>query len=391
MSGFGLELWQRLAAPESAGLISAVSELDLKDGLHPNTIEKLRRSWDRELIPVAIELVRARAKARGKFPNGDELWADVEGVEQATSRAVAEHKAERFRKLAPEQIYDLCCGIGGDGMSLAGVAEVVAVDNDPVRAWMAERNVGCSSRCEDVTELDLRDAVFHMDPSRRGEGRRAWKYRDYRPSPDVIARLLEANGDGAVKLGPGVDFDALPAGGEVEVINENGALVQAVLWRGRLTENEGFRTATRIDRDGAIESITGRPSSPPVEPSGGPSSWLVVADPAIERAELLGELCNGRNLAEWTPGLGLLTSSHKPSSTWCCCFEVLEVMPWRLESVRDWLRARDCATTEVKTRGGAVDPDSIRFALVGSGSNAFTVWVLRWASKIHAVITSCRS
>ena len=125
-------------------------------------------------------------------------------------------------------------------MSLVEHCEVKGVDLDPVRAWMSAVNARCQTQVADVTSLELNGEVFHLDPSRRAEGPgaggRAWRVEDYRPGVPFMQRLLETCPDGAIKLGPGVEFDRLPSprNTEIEVINEGGTLVQAVLWAGRL-------------------------------------------------------------------------------------------------------------------------------------------------------------
>jgi len=42
---------------------------------------------------------------------------------------------------------------------------------------------------------------------------------------------------------------------------------------------------------------------------------------------------------------------------------------------------------EVKTRGGAVDPDRAQRRLRGPGETPFTVFVLRWDRQIIAMVT----
>lgn len=374
-----IEIWARLLEPECGPLLAA---LDAAQDLA--TLTRLRRQWPAEIVAAAAELVQARRAAADKFPDAQRLVADREGVEQATGATVARHKATRFAALAPQRIFDLCCGIGGDAMALQAVAPVTAVDLSPLRAWMAGRNAGCATRVADVTTLDLRGEALHVDPQRRARGRRAWRFADYRPGPPALRRLLEANRDTALKLGPGVDTESLPGeGAEIEFVSDGGALVQAILWCGHLARAPGCRTATMLP---AGLSLCGPPGPPP--PSGGDfQEFLHVADPSLERAGLLGVLCAGLPLAAPVPALGLLTSAAPVTSPWLRSHRILEQMPWRLRRVRAALERRGAGLITVKTRAAAVDPDVVQRALRGTGAAPFTVFVLRLGHSVQAFIT----
>jgi hypothetical protein len=399
-----LATWQRLLEEPAAALRDAAARTDPAD---VRAIARLRKNWQADLVAAAIELAAARRKAQEKFPDGGRLVADVAGIEQATSHRVAEHKAQRFAAVvsggpaaAPSggsggRIVDLCCGIGGDAMSLSRVAQVHAVDISPLRAWMTHLNAGCSAETADVETLALEGEVFHLDPARRDdvadrrESRRFWRYEDYRPGPAFIDRLLTTCPNGAIKLGPGVDLDALPAEGdrEVEIINDGGTLVQAVLWCGSLALHPGWRTATRLP-DGL--SFTAKPQAmPPVEGTTSEAfdRFLYVPDPAIERASLLGALCHDLPAREAHPGLGILTSARRTENPWLSAFEVLAQLPWRPRKVKAWLDAHDGGIVEVKTRGKAVDTDAAQRDLRGNGKEKYTIFALRLGRKLTAAIT----
>jgi len=286
-AGEELVCWQALANPENAALIDTAAACTRDVA----SIERLRRQWPADLVRVALELSAARRKARRKFPDRDDLLTDVSGIEQATSATVADHKAARFEEAEVDSVIDLCCGIGGDLMSLARVCEAEGVERSAVRCWMAERNAGCKVRCADVEGIDLRSEVFHFDPSRRQEasgssGRRTYRLDDYIPGKVFLEKLLAHCPDGAVKLGPGVEIETLPGvgDGELEVINEAGALVQAVLWRGRLAFRPGMRTATRLPEGIQVSGVVTADSASGVQGamnSGSLENYLFEADPAI--------------------------------------------------------------------------------------------------------------
>jgi hypothetical protein len=298
------------------------------------------------------------------------------------------------RERGTDHVLDLCCGIGGDAMGLVecGLA-VTGIDLDPARAWMTRANAGCPAIAADVTALPLRDRVFHLDPARRDEaaGRRSWRLDDCHPGPAFMRDLLSRCPHGAVKLGPGVDAPSLLAVGEataaseVEYISEAGRLVQAVWWNGGLARHAV--SATLLAADGGTHTLAAD-NAPvgatiPIAPA---DRYVFTIDPAVERAGLIGQLCRSLNIAAVHPALGMLTSGRVIDSPWLTAFELLGQMAWRPDRVKVWLAAHDGGIVEVKTRGGAVDPDAAQRQLRGGGGRAFTVFVLRWDRKVVALI-----
>lgn len=374
-----IDAWRRVCEPRYAPLVEAAGDAD-----DAASIERLRRDWPSELVQVALQLAAARRKAATKFPDrADALVADPVGVEQATSQLVARHKAKRFAALKLDRpIVDLCCGIGGDTMSLAPLG-VVGVDVEPLRTWMTGHNARCDVTTQDVTDMVLDGSVYHIDPSRRDAQRRRHAYGDYQPGPAFIERLIASCPTGAIKLGPGVEVEALPGGGEVEFVSEHGTLVQAVMWRGELCGKHS-RTATRLPY---ADVLCGEPNRPPI---GAMRRYLLAVDPAVERAQLMGELCEQLDIAAIHPQLGLLTSEEPINSTWLTPFELIAEMPWRPRNprrVKQWLDAHGGGIVEVKTRGKAVDTDAAQKQLRGKGDQPFTVFVLRWDRKLVALVT----
>ena len=146
-----IELWRSVSA--DALLMQRASEVRAAD---VSAVASLRRDYAAEQVAVALSLAEARVKAGRKFSErGKTIIADAAGIEQASGAAVASYKAKRSasRRHRPWRIADLCCGIGGDAMALADQGlDVIAVDRDPLRAWMASHNgggtrAGCVCRC----------------------------------------------------------------------------------------------------------------------------------------------------------------------------------------------------------------------------------------------------
>ena len=387
-----LHHWRRLLEPEHRALVDAA---EAADPSNPSAVMKLRKLGDAELVRLALQLTAARRKAADKFPGiAKELVADPTGVEQASSLACAEYKAQRFAEAGFSEVLDLCCGIGGDamGMRSAGI-KVTGFDCDPVRAWMFRQNVGGEAVVTDVSSVNVAGRAIHLDPARRNESGRIFDVADYLPPIGVIRQLIHDSAAAAVKLAPGIDREQLltelglaehlPA--EVAFISENGRMVQAVLWVGEVARHTV--SATMI-RQGCVETISGDPTvMPPAIHRDELPRYLHTVDPAAERAELLGVLCDQHGLTMPHPALGLLVGERCVASPWLSGFELIAAMPWRRDKVKAWLEQHQAGIVEVKTRGKAVDPDHEQTALRGAGDERFTVFILRWDRQVRALIT----
>lgn len=333
---------------------------------------------------AVLQLVEGRRRLAGKVDDPARWLADSDGAQMATDRLVASYKARRFEGC---EVVDLCSGIGADAHELMRVAGVRCVELDPSRAVMCRQNTGCEVAEQDAARSDVAGAVVHMDPARRGDSRRRFRLEDLVPGVEVMARVVAESVGAGVKLMPGVnraDLDDTFAGvgGELEHVSLRGRMTQAVWWTGELAQ--GSARATMID-DSGVESIAGE-----AEPPGGGGeidTWLYAVDPSAERAGLLTALAQQLCVHEVLAGLGVLTSPARVSSRWLTGFRVLDRMPWRMERVREAIAAHDGGIVEVKTRGGAVDPDRAQRDLRGPGARVLTVFVLRFGERIEAVLT----
>lgn len=350
---------------------------------------------DAGLVHAALLLAAARRKGVAKFGAevATRLMADPQGVEMASSTLAAAHKALRFARASPGRVVvDLCAGIGGDAMGLAAAGlHALAVDIDPARAWMAGINAGCESRCTDALDSTLPPGPYHIDPARRTEdnAHRLFRLGDLQPGATALRILIARRGEhgGAVKLGPGVDFDELRSlgSGEVEIISEDGRLTQAVLWTGLLA---GVlpRRATLL-RDGKpAESIAGDPGAAPV-PVADVARFVFEVDASVERAGLLGVLSDRTGLPMVHPRVGLFTSDRLVIDPFLTPFEVLLAEPWNEKRTRGWLSEHDGGIVEVKTRGKAVDPDALQARLRGTGSTLYAVFVVRVDRELRCFVT----
>jgi len=374
-------------------------------------LTQLRKLAPARTVRVALELSEARHKARLKFPPpiAENIIADRAGIEMASSQMVADYKAKRMACVSEPGhtlVLDLCSGIGSDAMSLSAMGfETIAVERNPLRAWMTERNAKCHVVTTDVTNYDLdkemsegKDRFFHLDPSRRregsgsGTGHRSWRFSDYEPGPEFIRSMIaNQKWSGAVKLGPGVDIDEIitqdqgthPC--EIEFISEGSThrLTQAIAWTGVLATAN--RRATHLPSG---EYLCGDSDwdQPPIADHTG--SYLFTIDPSAERAQLLNELCTTVNLPLIHPRLGLLTGDTITTNPWLiAAFQVETILPYHERRVKKWLRERQAGIVTIKTRDQVVNTDQLQRAWRGKGENSFTVFVLRFDRSVRAIIT----
>lgn len=127
-------------------------------------------------MAAALTQHELRRAAENKFSKAGRMFFTRPGLEQASAELVSRYRAGRFTDCVV--LADLCTGIGGDLISIAGQRETLAVDLDEVHLRMAVLNAEVYAAagvraCADVRSVDLTsvDGVF-VDPARRSGGRR---------------------------------------------------------------------------------------------------------------------------------------------------------------------------------------------------------------------------
>lgn len=375
-------IWRRFAAGGLDGLAQRAARIDPGD---VSAVARLRRDHPADEVRVALQLAEGRRRLAGKVEDPSRWLADSDGAQMATDRLIAAHKARRFAR-SDREVIDLCSGIGADARELARVAPVRCVEIDPSRAIMCGHNTGREVIERDASAEDVAGLLVHMDPARRDSAGRLARLADLVPGPEVIGRVVRESAGAGVKLMPGVDradLQGLATGvaGELEHISLRGRMSQAVWWTGELAGTTA--RATMID-EGVSETLSGEPT-----PAGGDGSidaWLYAVNPAAERAGLLPALAESLGVREVFAGVGVLTSPDRRPSPWLTGFRVLERMPWRAERVREAVAGLGGGLVEVKTRGGAANPDRAQLALRGEGDRTLTVFVLRFGSRVQAIV-----
>jgi hypothetical protein len=332
-----------------------------------------------ELGRLALDQAALKRRALAKHPDGDRLWWTAEALEQSTPRVVASHHALRY---GDQPVLDVGCSVGGDLLVLASRTPAVGVDLDLARLLIAQANLdtlGVSAGLvqADASSLAPTGHVF-ADPARRSSGRRRFDPAGWSPSLDVVLGW-PTTGLG-VKVAPGIDYDALPDGLEVEVVSVQGDVKEAVLWGGSLRHGPA-RTATLLPSGATLASEGAAP--PRVAAVG---RYVLDPDGAVVRAHLVAELATLVDGWLLDSTIAYVTADAAEPSPYGRWFEVLELLPFSLKGLRERLRAHDAGNVVVKKRGTAVEPEELRRRLKLDGSKEVTVILTRSRGRQVALV-----
>ena len=371
---------RRLLAPSGRAAVAHASTLDLTSARRLAAAEQVRAASGPELGPLALEQALLRERARAKHPRGDELWWTGPAFEQASSYAVAAHRAQRFAG----PVLDLCCSVGGDLLALPEGS--TGVDLDEARLLLAQANAEVLGRSvhlvrADVTALAIpAGADVFVDPARRAGGRRVFDPRAYAPPLDRVLSWRHGVRSLGAKVAPGVDHDALSADLEVELVSLRGDVKEAVLWAGE-ARSGARRSATLLPAGDVLRDDP--VAAPAVRP---PGPWLLEPDGAVVRAHLVEQVVAqvGGWLVDET--IAYVCAEARVPTPYGKWFEVLEVLPFGLKPLRERLRAHDAGPLVVKKRGTAVEPDVLRKQLKLTGSREVTIVLTRAAGRQVAMV-----
>jgi SAM-dependent methyltransferase len=360
--------------------------------------EQLRRDFPAlppHVASAAVGQATLRRRGRAKFASdADQMWFTPDGLEQATSAPVAEHRARRFGGLAielgrPPRVADLCCGIGGDLRALAAAGcAVTGFDRDRVTVMAARANQSGAIVCVDVETVELADydALF-IDPARRMSGRRTFDVSAYSPPWSFVTEALRSVPAAAAKVAPGIPHDLIPDGFEAEWVSIGGGLKEAVVWAGGFTDGVR-RRATLLPTGASMQSGS---DADELAPSGALRRYLYEPDDAVVRAHLIGDLARSLDGVLLDRTTAYITSDQLIVTAFAQVFEVREVMPFSLKRLRTALRDRHVGSVTIMKRGSAIDVEQLRRDLRLSGTDHAVVVLALIGGRHHAVIAASAS
>ncbi len=360
-----------LLSPAGQAALAEAMALAPDDGTFLACATRLGKRHPPELVRAALQTAILRARGVAKFTRAAAMYFTREALEQATSEAVARHRAGRFAGM--RRVADLGCGIGGDALALAEHAEVACVERDGVRLDMAGANVaayGVRERCVltegDVFTADVGavEAVF-VDPDRRVGGKRRLSTLDCEPALGEVARRFPGV-PLAAKLAPGVPLEELASyGGEVECLSLDGELKECVLWLGAWAGPR--RRATALPSGVTLTEDVALPGARE------PGAWLIDPGPAVARSGLVGGLA--ARLGAWPVDASViyLSADEYSPGPLARAWRVWGWMPLHAGRLREYLRGRGVGRVSVSRRGVPCDPDDLVRKLKLSGDAAATL------------------
>ena len=309
-------------------------------------------------------------------------------LEQATDIWIARYKASRLMA-GDWPAADYCCGIGGDLVALAERGQARGFDLSPVACLLAEENVqgGARVHCGDVTKLAPDGGgSWHFDPDRRATGRRVTDFAAYEPGLNLAMEWLHFNSRGVVKLAPAtVVPDGWAADAELEWITRDRECRQQVAWLAPLAECAGRRRATVVARDGRAVSFVGDCAAP-CESAEAPCDFVFDPDPSLLAADLLGAFAASRGLRTLGGGGAYLTGDVASINALALRLAVRDCLPLRAATLAKYFAERSVGVLEIKKRGVAVDPETLRRQLKLKGDNAATLILTRIGRREVAIV-----
>ncbi|EAQ81297.1 class I SAM-dependent methyltransferase [Blastopirellula marina] len=353
-------------------------------------LSQLRRELGPERATLIAEQLELRQRGGVKFSRADEMFFTRVGLEQATDEVLARYKAQRFA--APQQIADLCCGVGGDLLALATGRTATGVDQSPQLALLAQANCAAygqpiTSACADAAAVDLAayDA-WHCDPDRRATDRRTTQLDSFSPSTEQLVGMLQKNPNAAIKLAPATHApEAWLAAAELEWISSRRECRQLVAWFGDMTPQPGSRRATHVDRDGVAHSFVASDETA-LQVAAEVGAYVMEPGPALLAAELVDHFAAKHQLGRLLPRSVYLTGDAPLATSLVSQFRVREQMPIDRKSLTKKLREQGIGRVELKVRGLDIRPEAFLKKLKLSGDAVATIILTPTASGNRAIL-----
>lgn len=352
---------------------------------------RLRHAVTAARAHLLLEQVELRRRAATKFARAAEMFFTRLGLEQATDEGVARYKTTRFP--SGVSVADLCCGIGGDLLALAGSSCATGVDRDPIAAHFATANarvngVKAHVEAKDLSDFNLREhTAWHIDPDRRPTGKRTASIDWSSPSREVVEGLIATVPQAAIKLAPAAVVPSEWAEVcELEWISRDRQCRQLVAWFGALAKSPGQCRATILAPDGKqLRTVVGQPRDS-IAIARQLGRFLFEPDPAVLAAKLPGALAAELDLAAVSPGIPYLTTDAVIVDPALACFEVDKVLPLQVKQLARHLRSRNIGQLEIKKRGVDHDPQLLRKQLQLRGDEAATLLLTKLDGKHVAIL-----
>jgi hypothetical protein len=373
-----------LHTPEAQALLDQVDP-----NQHLSSMTFLRKHVAAAQAAALFELAWVRQRATTKFTDGHRLWFTREALEQASHERVAQ---ARLMHIAPAtHIADICCGCGGDAMTLATVAPTIALDADATRialaqANLAERNLDTTCIMADATTYAVPDSVdvVFFDPGRRQHGKRIFDADDYIPPLSLANQWRRPGRRIIIKCAPGIDYTQLPFAQPcaIDCVSLYGDMRETLIMLDMPYDWQ--RQATVIHADG-VHRLTNQPDTTRV-PISAPQAYIYEPDSAVIRAGLVTHLAACHDLQMIDPHIAYVTGAIVVNTPFARCWHVIDTLPFNERLLRQRLRQLDGGAITVKKRGSPVDTDALAKRLSHPNGVPYVVILTRVSGQHTALI-----
>jgi hypothetical protein len=185
--------------------------------------------------------------------------------------------------------------------------------------------------------------------------------------------LIRSGASGAIKLGPASDFvrhfgaDAV----EIELVSLGGECKEATVWFGGAAGCR--RRATCLPAGATWTDADGPADAAPAAAGVGPLVFDV--DPTLARAGLVAGFAAAHGLARLAEGIDWLTGEAPVASPFLRAFRVIAAVPADDRRLRAEVASAGGGALDVRLRGVARTPESIRRALRPRGDRPLTLFL----------------
>ena len=379
-----------VVGPDASALLAETAGADVST----TVLSRLRKTLPPEYAAEVARQAALRERAKTKFSLAHRMFFTDKGLQQATDERIADYKARWLPDSG--RVADLCCGIGGDLISIARQHAAVGWDLAADCAAFAAANLQahgidtsrCQVRCDDVCHVDLSSfAAWHLDPDRRPGKSRTSQLAFSVPDTGTIRRMLEDNPHGMIKLAPGCQPpEEWQAAAEAEWIGGDHECKQLLLRFGDLAEQPGLRTATIVTSGGAVHRNHGNPNAMRRHPAEEIGSFVFDPHACVMAADILDDLAAQEGLVRLAANSAYLTGDQWVSANWLQGFKVQAVLPLDIRQLKMAMRDRDIGRLEIKQRNAGQDLPALRKRLRLNGDCQATLLLTPHQGKQVAIL-----
>jgi hypothetical protein len=326
-----------------------------------------------------LEQRKLRLKAVRKRPEALGMIFTALGLEQMTQAELSAYKASRL-PASLATFADLCCGLGGDSLSLPPHIRVCGVDRSRGTLLAYRHNVSllrpAAAVEADVAAPPVRAEAGCIDPARRAAGQSGrWQEGDMSPGWDGLERLIARYGNLAVKLGPGTAFPDFLEPYEWEYLGLRDECLEAVVWTGSLGR-PGMVRAVELPGGAWVEALRADvPDS--FGEAGPPGAYIYEPVKSVVRAHLFGVVAARHRLWPLDSRIAYLTGNDAVRDPLLKGYRIERELPFDPKAIKAFLRQAEVGRLEIKKRGVNLIPEEFRAGLRLAGPNQGTLFFTR--------------